>query len=132
MKKSAILAAAAMALAASEAHAQNLDAPIAIGEGLTLDPILAARLRYEMVDQANLPASADAATARVRIGALEVQNVSRQGVTQYFSNCVGTFLPFHRENRVLLTPTLSIDGSRSRNTPGMTHKVTGSKVIKLS
>jgi hypothetical protein len=42
--------------------------PVPIGEGITLDPILAARLRYEMVDQDNIAASADAVTARVRAG----------------------------------------------------------------
>jgi hypothetical protein len=43
--------------------------PITLGEGVTLDPILAARLRYEMVDQANLPNNADALTIRARAGA---------------------------------------------------------------
>ena len=42
--------------------------PVPIGEGITLDPILAARLRYEMVDQDTVAASADAVTARVRAG----------------------------------------------------------------
>ena len=43
--------------------------PITISEGVTFDPILAARLRYEMVDQANFPSSADALTIRARAGA---------------------------------------------------------------
>lgn len=43
--------------------------PIAIGDGVTLDPILAARLRYETVDAANFPNSADALTLRARAGA---------------------------------------------------------------
>ena len=42
--------------------------PVPIGEGVTLDPIFAARLRYEMVEQDNIAASADAVTARVRAG----------------------------------------------------------------
>lgn len=43
--------------------------PVTISEGVTLDPIIAARLRYEMVDQTNLPNSADALTLRARVGA---------------------------------------------------------------
>src|SRR5688572_30604773 len=43
--------------------------PVTVAEGVTLDPILAARLRYEMVDQANFPASAGALTIRARAGA---------------------------------------------------------------
>jgi len=42
--------------------------PVPIGEGITLDPIFAARLRYEAVDQGNIAAGADAVTARVRAG----------------------------------------------------------------
>jgi len=42
--------------------------PVSIGDGITLDPILAARLRYEAVDQDSIAASADAVTARVRAG----------------------------------------------------------------
>jgi hypothetical protein len=43
--------------------------PVTIAEGVTLDPILAARLRYETVDAANFPNSADALTIRARVGA---------------------------------------------------------------
>jgi hypothetical protein len=43
--------------------------PVTIAEGVTLDPILAARLRYESVDAANFPNSADALTIRARAGA---------------------------------------------------------------
>ena len=43
--------------------------PVTIAEGVTLDPILAARLRYETVDAANFPNSADALTIRARAGA---------------------------------------------------------------
>jgi len=42
--------------------------PVPIGDGVTLDPIFAARLRYETVDQDNIAASADALTARMRAG----------------------------------------------------------------
>ena len=43
--------------------------PVTIGEGVTLDPIIAARVRYEGVDAANFPNGADALTIRVRAGA---------------------------------------------------------------
>jgi hypothetical protein len=42
--------------------------PVTIGEGVTFDPILAARLRYEAVDQDNIAESADAVTLRGRVG----------------------------------------------------------------
>jgi hypothetical protein len=42
--------------------------PVPVGDGVTLDPILAARLRYEAVDQDNIAAGADALTLRVRAG----------------------------------------------------------------
>ena len=68
MRNSALLAALAIATAATEARAQDLGAPKTVAEGVTLDPIIAARLRYEIVDQANLPNSADALTLRARVG----------------------------------------------------------------
>jgi hypothetical protein len=68
MKTATLLTAGAIALAASEAHAQELGVPVAIADGVTVDPILAARLRYEAVDQANLPDEADAVTLRARAG----------------------------------------------------------------
>ncbi len=43
--------------------------PITVSEGVTVDPILVARLRYETVDQDNFPNSADALTLRTRLGA---------------------------------------------------------------
>jgi hypothetical protein len=55
-------------LAATPAAAQDLLPAKPIGDGVTLDPILAARLRYEAVDQDNIAAGADAVTARVRAG----------------------------------------------------------------
>src|SRR5688500_1173452 len=69
MRKSAVFAAAALAASATAAEAQDLGAPLPIAEGVTLDPIVAARLRYETVDQDNFPDSADALTLRARVGA---------------------------------------------------------------
>lgn len=69
MKTIAVLAAGAIVLAASEAHAQERGAPVAIADGVTLDPLLAARLRYETVDQENASETADALTVRARVGA---------------------------------------------------------------
>src|SRR5690606_9519868 len=43
--------------------------PVEIGGGATLDPILAARLRHESVDQAGMPEDAEALTLRGRAGA---------------------------------------------------------------
>ncbi len=56
------------AFAATAAHAQDVLPAVQIAEGVTLDPLLAARLRHETVDQDNLPASADALTLRARAG----------------------------------------------------------------
>lgn len=57
------------ALLATPAVAGDIGAPLPLGDGVTLDPILAARLRYEWVDQANLPKKAEAVTFRLRGGA---------------------------------------------------------------
>src|SRR5690606_26401709 len=43
--------------------------PVEIGGGATLDPILAARLRHESVDQAGMSEDAEALTLRGRAGA---------------------------------------------------------------
>jgi hypothetical protein len=56
-------------VAAVPASAQDLLPAMPLGDGIMLDPIVAVRLRYEMVDQGNLPNSADAVTLRVRAGA---------------------------------------------------------------
>ena len=70
MRTALSIGAALAALAsAGGAHAQDIGAPLTIGDVVTLDPILAARLRYETVDQANIPARADALTVRARAGA---------------------------------------------------------------
>jgi hypothetical protein len=64
------VAAILMASAATPALAQSFGGPIQIGDGLALDPIVDARLRYEAVDQDN-PAVEDsgAITLRLRAGA---------------------------------------------------------------
>jgi len=56
------------ALVATAAQAQDVLPAMPIGDGVTLDPILAARLRYETVDQENFPDSANALTLRARAG----------------------------------------------------------------
>ncbi|WP_126173722.1 alginate export family protein [Altericroceibacterium xinjiangense] len=58
------LGAAVLALS-SPAFAQE---PVVIGEGITLDPILELRMRYERVEQDNALQDADALTARLRAG----------------------------------------------------------------
>jgi hypothetical protein len=64
----ALAAALPLAVAVTPARAQDYLPAVPIGGGITLDPILAARLRYEAVDQDNIAAGADAVTARVRAG----------------------------------------------------------------
>jgi len=64
----AIGIAAPAALAATSLHAQDFGAPVPIAEGVTLDPIFAARVRFEGVEQDTAAAGADALTARVRAG----------------------------------------------------------------
>ncbi|WP_417622892.1 alginate export family protein [Parasphingorhabdus sp.] len=61
-----LLAPASIALP-SAAYAGDTG-PIMIDEGVTLDPMLDARLRYERVDQDNIGLSADALTIRMRPG----------------------------------------------------------------
>jgi hypothetical protein len=56
-------------LAATPAAAQDVLPAIPLGGGVSLDPIVAVRLRYETVDQANVVDRADALTLRVRAGA---------------------------------------------------------------
>lgn len=70
------LAAAACAAPFAFAHPASAETPkkfgdpVTVGEGLTLDPILDVRLRWEHVETPNLPATddADAVTFRVRSG----------------------------------------------------------------
>lgn len=69
--KSRILAAALLASPIALAHPafaadKPFGGPVPMGEGLTFDPIIEARLRYEGVDQPTV--DADAATARLRAG----------------------------------------------------------------
>ncbi|MXP40520.1 hypothetical protein GRI75_02520 [Altererythrobacter soli] len=57
------------ALFAGQARAQDLGAPVELADGVSLDPIFAARLRYETVDQDGMAESAEALTLRMRLGA---------------------------------------------------------------
>jgi hypothetical protein len=66
--KICLLAAASTLAFATPAFAAPGD-PIALGEDLSVDFTVAARVRYETVDQANLPNQADAVTGRARVGA---------------------------------------------------------------
>ncbi|MEZ5687698.1 MAG: alginate export family protein [Caenibius sp.] len=58
-----------MAVCGTEALAQSWGGPMDVGDGVTLDPIIDARLRYEHVEQDNSTADADALTLRLRAGA---------------------------------------------------------------
>ena len=71
MKKSFIcLAGAAIGSAASPAYAQDGPLPpIELAEGFTIEPMVAARLRYERVEQDGGLDDAEALTMRVRAGA---------------------------------------------------------------
>jgi hypothetical protein len=62
-------AAVPAALAGAQAQAQDLGAPLEIATGVTLDPILAVRVRAETVDQEGIAEDAEALTLRARIGA---------------------------------------------------------------
>ena len=63
------VAAILMASAATPVFAQSYGGPMEIGDGVTLDPIIDLRLRYESVDQDNPVDDADAVTLRLRAGA---------------------------------------------------------------
>ena len=63
----ALLAAVSTLGLATPALAKAGD-PVEVAEGVTLDPIIDFRLRYEGVDQANAVGDADALTARLRAG----------------------------------------------------------------
>jgi len=70
-----LLATAAVTLAACGTGAaaqdigQDIGKPVTIADGVTLDPIIDANLRYEYVDQAGIAEDADAVTLRTRLGA---------------------------------------------------------------
>lgn len=70
MRKSTLLLAAAAGVvwAAAPAQAKPGD-PVAIGDGVTLDPIVEGLLRYEMVDQDDIDRDADALTMGMQMGA---------------------------------------------------------------
>ncbi len=66
-------------MAAQPAFAKPGD-PVEVNENLTIDPIIAGRLRYETVDQDNPVADADALTLRLRAGAeVKLHNLSFLG-----------------------------------------------------
>ena len=67
-QKFALLCCAVLPCLSAPVMAQD-GGPVDIGEGVTIDPMVAARLRYEMVDQDNGLESADALTLRIRAGA---------------------------------------------------------------
>ncbi|WP_427968304.1 alginate export family protein [Altererythrobacter sp.] len=62
-----LLAAASTVALATPAFAKTGD-PVEISEGVTLDPMMNFRLRYEGVDQDNAAGDANAVTARLRAG----------------------------------------------------------------
>src|SRR3546814_18753868 len=64
---SALLAAVSVFGLATPAFAAPGD-PVEVAEGVTLDPIIDLRLRYEGVDQDNALQDADAITLRLRTG----------------------------------------------------------------
>ena len=70
MKKSLVLSAGmAIGSIAGPAWAQEGPLPpVAVAQGVTIDPMVAARLRYETVDQDNGLDDAEALTARLRAG----------------------------------------------------------------
>lgn len=70
MKYRLMTTAAAMVMAScgTGALAQNIGKPVEIAEGVTLDPIIDANLRYESVTQAGAANDADAVTFRLRLG----------------------------------------------------------------
>ena len=69
MMKCFLTAAGAAAVAfAAPAHAEDVGSPFPVADGVTFDPMLAARLRYELVDQAGAANDADALTFRFRLG----------------------------------------------------------------
>ncbi|MBD3730426.1 MAG: alginate export family protein [Sphingomonadales bacterium] len=69
MRRSIILLAAVSAIGLSTPALAAPGDPVKIGDGVTLDPIIDLRIRYEGVDQDNALQDADAITARLRAGA---------------------------------------------------------------
>ena len=70
--------------------------PIVLGEGVSLDIIAAARVRYETVDQASITDSADALTARLRLGA-----EMKMGIVTFLVEGEGTTALVDRYNDTL-------------------------------
>lgn len=84
LKKTTLLAAVSVLATATPAIAGPIG-PIEVGEDFTLDIIAAVRVRYEMVEQDNAVANADAVTIRGRVGA----TVSGNGF-QFLAEAEGT------------------------------------------
>ena len=94
----ALLCATTFTLIATPALAAPGD-PIVLGEDVSLDVQAATRLRYEAVDQANIPSDAEALTFRLRLGAeLDIDGfrmlVEGEG-TAGLSNRYNDTLPFN-------------------------------------
>ena len=87
MKKSLVLSVgAALGSIASPANAQESPLPpIEVADGVTIDPMVAARLRYEAVDQDNGLDDAEALTARLRAG-VEI----KAGIVSLLADAEGT------------------------------------------
>lgn len=69
MKTAIPLAACCAAIATTPAMAAAPGAPVPIADGVTLDPIVDGRLRWESVDQPGIDRDADGVTMRLRAGA---------------------------------------------------------------
>lgn len=77
MKNRLLLAAAVAPIAISQPALAKIGDPVEVSEGVTIDPIIDGRLRYETVDQDGKPENADALTMRFRVGAeVKVNNLS--------------------------------------------------------
>jgi len=70
--------------------------PVVIGDGVTFDPILTARLRYETVSEDNASGDADALTLRLRLGG-EV----KVGAFSFLAEGEGTLAPVGDYNDTL-------------------------------
>ncbi|WP_420830042.1 hypothetical protein [Croceicoccus hydrothermalis] len=95
--RSTILGVSSAALLATPAMAgEEPLGPVAIADGVTIDPILTALLRYEGVEQDNARNDADALTVRVRAGAQMTA-----GIVSALAEAEGTLAPIDRYNDTL-------------------------------
>ena len=88
-----VLASAATPAFARDSGVPSWGGPMPIGDGVTLDPIVDLRLRYEHVDQDNATDTGNALTARLRAGA-EI----KAGDFAFLTEGEGTFAPVDRYN----------------------------------